>query len=520
MGAGRRGRAPAPDRWRPSGPGRGGAAGRQGVRQMGVRTGQNYVESLRDGRQVYHAGRRILDVTTHPGFTGTLRTLARLYDLQHDPAYRDDMTADWHGERISLSYLPPTTPEQLAAKRRNIEVWSDATLGHMGRFPDFCAELTAGLFAQADLFGVNDARYAENARRYHRYAAERDLCLTHALNDQFYDRSKKVSEQDDPDLCLHIVRETSEGPIVRGLRNLATLAPIADESLVYPNRPRDASEVDYAIVFAIPINTPGLHVICRDLYAEHADPERHPLTTRFDEVDASLVFDDVLVPWERIFVYRDSKLATSFHATVNLWGTYTTLLRLISRLEAFIGVAELLTQWDSRAKSANVQRMMGQLVEDLQVLEACIRASEVDAYRTPSGYLVPRNPGGYRLQSIEAADRAFRLLQDLLTSYLIVTGGPTDLDSAEIGPFVERFFRGGGPTTREHLRVLALAADMVQSAFGVRQQIYERFQSGEPDNARIRLYNNFDRKPLADRMLRFIREEMEPAPQPAAAQAE
>jgi 4-hydroxyphenylacetate 3-monooxygenase oxygenase component len=487
---------------------------------MGARTGRDYVESLRDGRQVWHAGRRIEDVTTHPGFAGTIRTLANLYDRQHDPAYRDAMTAEWEGERISLSYLPPRTAEDLAAKRRNIEVWSDATLGHMGRFPDFCSELTAGLFVNADFFGAADPRYGENARRYHRYAASRDLCLTHALNDQFYDRTKKVSEQDDPDLCLHIVGETSAGPIVRGLRNLATLAPIAEESLVYPNRPRDPSEPDYSIVFAIPMNAPGLHVICRDLYAADADPERHPLTTRFDEVDASLVFDDVVVPWDRVFVYRDPRLATSFHATVNLWGTYTTLLRLLSRLEAFIGVAELLTQWDARAKSPNVQRMMGQLIEDWQVLQACVRASEADAYHTPNGYVVPRNPGGYRLLSIEAADRAFHLLQDLLTSYLIVTGGPSDLANATIGPFVERFFRGGAPTTEEHLRVLAVAADMAQSAFGVRQQIYERFQSGEPDNARIRLYHNTNRQPLVERMLRFVREEWEPAAQPAAAPAE
>jgi aromatic ring hydroxylase len=112
-----------------------------------------------------------------------------------------------------------------------------------------------------------------------------------------------------------------------------------------------------------------------------------------------------------------------------------------------------------------------------------------------------------RLHSIDAADRAFRLLQDLLTSYLMLSGGASDLVHPEIGPYVERYFRGGAPTTRDHLRILAVAADMVQSAFGVRQQIYERFQSGEPDNTRIRLYHNADRTALADRMLRFVREE-------------
>ncbi|HEY7063132.1 MAG TPA: 4-hydroxyphenylacetate 3-hydroxylase N-terminal domain-containing protein [Chloroflexota bacterium] len=474
---------------------------------MGARTGEDYVSALRDGRRVYHAGQRIDDVTTHPGFTGTIRTLARLYDQQHDPAYADLMTTEWQGDRISWSYVPAVTSEDLAAKRRNIEVWSEATLGHMGRFPDFCSELATGLLDAAPMLGAADPRFAENARSYHRYAARRDLCLTHSLNDQYYDRTKNASEQDDPDLILHVVRETADGPIVRGLRNLATLAPIAEECLVYPNRPRAPGELDYAITFAIPLNAPGLSIICRDLYAAHADPERLPLTCRFDEVDATLIFDDVLVPWERVFVYRDVKLAAGFHRAINLWGTYCTLVRLQSRLETFVGVAELLTQWSQRAPLTATQVMMGRLIEDLQLLRACLRAAEADAQPTPRGYLVPRLGEAARLHSIVASDRAFRLLQDLLTSYLMLTGGASDLASPEIGAYVERYFRGGAPTTRDHLRILAVAADMVQSAFGVRQQLYERFQSGEPDNTRLRLYTNFDRAALADRMLRFVRDE-------------
>ncbi len=482
---------------------------------MGVRTGADYLRALRDGREVWHAGQRIADVTTHPRFAGTARTLARLYDLQHHPAYADLMTVEWEGERISYSYFPPTTPEHLAAKRRNVELWAEATLGQMGRFPDFCAELVTGLLDVADELGSRDPRFGANARRYHRFCAQRDLCLTHALNDQFYDRSKRVRDQPDPDLILHVVRETAEGPIVRGLRNLATLAPLADEVLVYPNRPREADEADYALAFAVPMNTPGLVTICRDLYAAHADPERLPLTVCFDETDATLIFDDVLVPWERVFVYRDPALAAQFHRRINLWAGYSTLLRLIRRLEVFLAAADLLTRWDGRAQSRETQLLIGRLIQDLEVLRACVRAAEADATRTPRGYLVPRLSDAYRLHSIEAADRARRLLQDLLTSALVLTGGASDLTSP-IGPYVERFFRGGAPTTRDHLRVLALAADLVQSAFAGRNELYERLQSGEPDNTRVRLYHQVDRSPALARLLRFVREEW-PAP---AAQAD
>jgi aromatic ring hydroxylase len=480
----------------------------------GVRTGRQYIQTLRDGRRVWHAGRRIEDVATHPGFAGTVRTLARLYDLQHSSERADIMATQWESLRISHSYLPPTTPEHLAAKRRNTEFWARETLGQMGRFPDFCAQLTVGLLDVADTLGAREPRFAENARAYHRYCAERDLCLTHALNDQFYDRSKRASEQNDPDLILRVVRETPDGPVVRGLRNLATLAPLSDEALVHPNRPRGADEADYALAFSIPMNAPGLSIICRDLYAEHADAERLPLSARFDEVDATLIFDDVLVPWERVFVYRDPELAAQFHGRISLWSSFSTLVRLAAKLELFLAAADLLTRWSGRANHQPTQVLIGRLIEDLEVLQTCIQAAETNAYCTAAGLLAPKTGYAFRLVGIEASDRAVRILQDVLTSSLVLTGGASDLQHPELGPYVERYFRGGAPSTRAHLRLLAVAADLAQSAFAARGQLYERLQSGEPDTMRLRLFQRADRSEATDRLLRFIEEGWDAAPMP------
>jgi 4-hydroxyphenylacetate 3-monooxygenase len=318
-----------------------------------------------------------------------------------------------------------------------------------------------------------------------------------------------VRDQPDPDLILHVVRETADGPVVRGLRNLATLAPLSDEALVYPNRLRAPDEEDYALAFAIPMNAPGLHIICRDLYAEHADPERLPLSARFDEVDATLVFDDVLVPWERVFVYRNPALTARFHGLINLWAGYSTLVRLLVRLEGFLAVADLLTQWAGSAKDRAVQVRIGQLVADVEVLRACLAMAEAGAYQTPAGYLAPRLSPAYRLHGIAASDRAERLLQEVLTSSLVLTGGASDLSNPEIGPYVERYFRNNAPTTRDHLRLLAIAGDLVQSAFSGRNLLYERLQSGEPDTMRMRLAGG-DRSGLQQRLLRFIREDWRP----------
>jgi len=472
---------------------------------MPIRRGADYIRALKDDREVWHAGRRIDDVTTHPGFTGTIKTLADLYDKQHSPEFRDIMTLEHEGERISYSYLAPKNADDLARKRRNIEFWAQQTFGQMGRYPDFCAQLVIGLLDWTQVIEKHNQKWAENARNYYLHCRRNDLCLTHALTDQYYDRTKRVSEQQDPDLILHIVGETKEGAVVRGLRTLATLAPISDDVLVYPNRPRDPDEADYAIAFAIPMNTRGLKIVCRDLFAENADPERHPLTARFDEVDAALIFDDVIVPWERIFVYKDPKLLSGI-MYIHTWAQYSTMTRLITKLEAFLGVAQLLTQWGGRNKSASSQLLQSSLMQDIEILRSCMRVAEANGYQTPGGSWAPRLSAAYRIHSIEASDRAERTMEGLLTSTLMLSGGASDLKSAELGPLVERYFRGGAPNTKEHLRLMAVAADMVMSPFGKRGQLYERLQSGEVDRMRQRLYGQYNDPAPAERMLKFIKQ--------------
>jgi len=469
---------------------------------MPVRTGADYIGALRDGREVWHAGRRIKDVTAHLGFSGTIRTLADLYDKQHAPEFRDVMTFEQEGERISCSYLAPKNAEQLARKRRNIEFWAEQTLGQMGRYPDFCAQLVVGLLDWTYAIEKENQQWADNARQYYLHCRKNDLCLTHALTDQYYDRTRRVSEQSDPDLILHIVGESKKGAVVRGLRTLATLAPISDEVLVYPNRPRDADEADYAIAFAIPMNTPGLKILCRDLYAEHADPERHPLTTRFDEVDAALIFEDVVVPWERVFVYKNPQLLAGI-MYIHTWAQYSTMLRLVTKLEGFLGVAQLLTEYGGRNKSASSQILLSSLMQDIEILRSCIQVAEAKGYVTPGGSWAPRLSAAYRVHSIEASDRAERTMEGLLTSTLMLSGGASDLNS-DVGPLVERYFRGGAPSTREHLRLMAIAADMVMTPFGKRSQLYERLQSGEVDRMRQRLYGQYQDPAPAERMREFI----------------
>jgi aromatic ring hydroxylase len=182
------------------------------------------------------------------------------------------------------------------------------------------------------------------------------------------------------------------------------------------------------------------------------------------------------------------------------------MARMIIKLEGFLGVAQLLTEWGGRNKSASSQILLSSLMQDIEILRSCMQIAAANGYRSPGGTWAPRLSPAYRIHSIEASDRAGRTMEGLLTSTLMVSGGASDLHNPELGPLIERYFRGGAPSTKEHLRLLAVAADMVMSPFGKRSQLYERLQSGEVDRMRQRLYGQHKDPAPAERMLRFVRE--------------
>jgi aromatic ring hydroxylase len=181
------------------------------------------------------------------------------------------------------------------------------------------------------------------------------------------------------------------------------------------------------------------------------------------------------------------------------------MLRLITKLEAFLGVAQLLTQYAKRQSTAASQQLLASLIQDIEILRACIEVGEARGYMSPGGTWAPLLSPAYRVHSIESSDRAERAMEGLLTSTLMLSGGASDLANRDIGPLVERYFRGGAPDTKAHLRLMALAADMVMSPFGKRSQLYERLQSGDLDRMRGRLFSQYKDPNPAERMMQFVK---------------
>lgn len=490
---------------------------------MPARTGQEYLEGLRaTPREVWINGERVADVTAHPGLRRGAESMAHLYDMQHDPALRDEMTyvSPSSGQRVGMSFLMPKDQHDLARRRGMMKRWADATGGMMGRTPDYLNSSFMALAAAADFFSGNRPQFGDNVRRYYEHIRENDLCLTHTLINPQANRARGVDQQPDPYLPAGIVRETDEGVIIRGARMLATLGPLSDEIAVFPSTVLKAEGPDaakYAFAFSIPCTTPGLKFQCResfDIGRSHFD---HPLGSRFEEMDSVVLFDDVLVPWERVFLLGDVERCNNAYGATNavLHMAHQVVVKNIAKAEFVLGVACLMVNSIAVDQFQHVQEKLAEIILAVETMRACVRAAEADASIDQWGVMCPsRAP-------LDVARNTFPKMYPRLVEIIQLLGAsglmaiPTEADIR--GPLsgdIDKFFVAANANARERIRLFHLAWDVACSSFGARQVLYERFFFGDPIRMMSALYTIYDKQPAIERVRAFLHQDDPPtAPQ-------
>ncbi len=459
---------------------------------MGIRTGEEYQESLRDGRTIYVEGERVKDVATYPPFQGIIRTLVSLYDLQHEHEELLTYPSPKTSEPVSLSFLMAETVEEVERRCRAEEFRAEFTFGLMGRLPDFMNALVTDAAAVHEFIGRHEPRFGENLLRYYEECRDNDWCLTHTLVDPQIDRSKGPAEQEDPYLALRLVRETDRGILVRGAKMLSTLAPFANELWVGPFYPRKPGEEPYALCFALPIDTPGLKFICREPYDSRRSSFDRPLSSRFDEEDALAVFDDVLVPWERVFINGDIEAwSYIFSAHVPAYALLQAVIRGTVKLRFLTGLACHVAETIGRSEAPHFQAQLGELVANAELLGGLIRAlaGEVAAARQEGA--PPRSLAAALWVFIPKAQmRAVEVIRQLSGSGLIATPTEKDFENPEIAPYVERYLRGKNVPAKRRVQLFKLAWDMIGEQFGSRQLQYEWCYAGDPLFTHSRFYRS------------------------------
>ena len=468
---------------------------------MGTRTSAAYLNGLRDNREIWIEGERVRDVTADRRFAGAAGTMALLMDMQHEPDLIDRMTfvSPTSGERVGLSFIQPRSVDDLVRRREMIKAWMDATCGMFGRSPDYMNVMLTGFASAYKAFGEKEARFADNIRNYYLHVRESDLVMTHTLVNPQVDRSRPVEKQA-KDLAAKIVRETDSGIVINGARMVSTLAAFSDEIMVMPSTylANTPEAEPYAFGFAIPVASAGLRFICRPSIVplevgSHMD---FPFSLRFDETDAMAVFDDVLVPWERVFIHRDPPMCNGLYDRT---GTYPQVMhqftvKNLAKSEFMMGLGFAIAKATNIDQHLHVQGMLAELIQFTEFCRACMRAAETDAAPGADGVIVPAHMPLWtvRMMFPKMFVRMCEIIQTLGAGGLVAvpsyaeTGSPVWRD-------VENYFQAANADSIARIKLFRLAFDAAISSFSGRQQLYERYYSGDPVRLAGSLYNLYDR---------------------------
>src|ERR1043166_6022150 len=431
-------------------------------------TGAEYLESLRDGREIWIYGEKVKDVTTHPAFRNTARMLARLYDALHDPARQKVLTIPTdtgNGGYTHRFYRATRNAEDLVAARDAIAEWARLTYGWMGRSPDYKAAFLATLGANADFY----APYDENARRWYKKVQEEVTFVNHAIVNPPVDRNKQLEEV--RDVYMHVEKETDGGLIVSGAKVVATASTLTHYNFIANNGALPIKTKDFAFVCIVPTDASGVKLFCRPSYEMSAaavgSPFDYPLSSRLDENDSILVFDKVFVPWENVFAYGDIDKVNNFFPRSGFLPRFMFhgCVRLAVKLDFIAGLLLKAVDATGTKEFRGVQAQVGEVLAWRNLFWGLTDAMARTPGKWVGDYLLPNLDYGlaYRVMASTAYPKIKEIIENTLASALIyLPSSALDFAQPEIRPYLEQFTRGsGGITAESRVKLMKLMWDAI-----------------------------------------------------------
>jgi 4-hydroxyphenylacetate 3-monooxygenase len=448
-----------------------------------IKTGADHLRSLQDGRAVYLDGKLVSDVTVHPAFRNAVATACRLYDFQAEHAELMTFPLD-RERRANRAWQTPGSYDELVQRRCALEAWAGVHCGFMGRSPDHVASSLIGQVMGIEVFRRHGAARAKALADYVEYARRNDLYLTYVIVNPQADRSKAAGEQDE-ELIARIVDEDSAGITIRGAKMLGTAAILANEVLVAHLQPLQKGEEAIAFSCTLPMNARGLRVLSRKSYEAHAVSRfDNPLASIFDENDALLWFEDVKVPWERVFVHRDTEMCRAqFHDTPShVLQNYQAQIRLSVKIRFLVGVARKLTETIGTINLPPVRETLGRLAAQAAMVEAMIAGMEAAGTQTEN-YFIPNKHHMYAAQVLtqELYPKLIETIRGLAGGSLIMLpGSVADFADPALAQIIARSHRSPAMGPMERVKFLKAAWDALGSEFASRHLQYEMFYAGAP----------------------------------------
>ena len=378
-----------------------------------IRKGSDYIDSIRANRDVYMNGEKVKDITKHPMFKPIIDIRAKIYDMQHDAKFKDIMTVENDGEINAIGNSLPFTQEDWWSKRRATDTVMEEVGGVVTRVGDETVGEMWSLYDGQDVLNEVDPQFSKNISNHIYKVLKEDPFHVSANTDPKGDRSLAPQDQD-PDMLLHVVKETDQGIVVRGAK-YETAAAYANQAFTKPTIANwgDAKLSDYAVGFICDLNSPNLKFICRGGFAgasgscPRADQMDYPLANKFDEVDALVIFDNVLIPWENVLFYRHTKAAAFIRSTLHRYSAFAYVQRTLKLADMMIGAALFNVKQTGLEKQPAVQEKLAKIATWRENINAHLTSSITLAEKSPAGLLMPN-------QSLLYTGRCTALNQRLL----------------------------------------------------------------------------------------------------------
>jgi 4-hydroxyphenylacetate 3-monooxygenase len=481
-----------------------------GLMQM-VSRGEQFTNSLADGRHVWLEGKKVEHIDSHPAFQGTLSTIKRLFNMLDEPGIQEQIGFVPPGKdrHAHASFLVPYSQEDLAKRSFSFTHWSQETHGMMSRLSDYGRSMITGWYAAREQVGKLDAHFASKITAYYEEARDQDRFLTTAILDPQIDRSEGLEDSRIAERFLHIVSENSEGIVVRGAKMIATGAPYTHDFIIFSFLNFKDKDRDHAHVLLVPGGSPGLHIVCRESFADTRE-QNHILSARYDEMDAVLFFDDVFIPWERVLLHGDTEavLALRSNRMANGLAFHQTVVRYVSKLEFVAGVTFAVAESIGVNGYLHVQEKLGELLTQIDTMKALVIASETMAKPDATGVLVPE------LSYIETArnlgtkmyPRAIEILQQVGGGGFVQAPSGLEDFYGPISNLMHLYFEGASVSAEKKVQLFKLAWDLVGSPLGSRHELYERFYAGDPVRGYANQYVRSNKEALTAPVWKLIKE--------------
>ena len=470
-----------------------------------TRTGADYIRSVQDGRSIYLDGQLIENAAKHPAFRNALATVARLYDFQAASENEDLMTipSPTSGGRVNRCWQLPRSHADLVQRREAITAWAELTFGFMGRSPDHVASSLSGMAMGIDVFQRHGEDRAKALMDYFTYVRDNDLFVTYVIANPRADHSKDVSQQEDETLVAAICDEDSQGITINGAKMLGTSAVIADELLVTTGAPLKPGEEMYAFSAAMPMATKGLKILPRKSYEASAVSQfDNPLSSHLDENDAIILFDNVKVPWDRVFVHKDTEICRAqFSETpAHMYQNYQAQIRMMVKMRFLLGLARKIAETNGIVSIPEVAGTLGYLAANTAMMEGMVKGMEAGGV-SYGPYFVPDRRLLYATQvlSQQFYPELVHHIRDLGGANMIMMPpSVADFGNPETASFIHRTQRSPVAEPKDKVKLFKLAWDAVGSEFGSRQAQYEMFYAGGPFVTRGRSFQNYDWTTVTD----------------------